>query len=645
MKRPRTTGLSFRLRATMAASLWATRSPRRPAKFDKQTTPPRLVAPTPGAKPSGPARLHLDGRGRRQTLQPAGLARGRLRQAARQRHDRVDHVHGQHELPGRRGALLARPGRGRKGGRPDLVGEATFRVKLPAPDSAVASVPATSSPTWRWRPVQGAVTYDMHVALPDGSQKDFRGIRSSALTAVKMTGTGVFRWRVRANFPKGHSGTVPAPGRPPVRSPGRSGSRWAPDRRQRPQRPLRLEAQGRCARVPRPGLGAARLRPSTDRDTTDATTWAPELERSRIVRDPLGRHVALLARGLGGRGPQPERLHEAEALPAPAQRSSTGGRASAHRSPVAGWRKFPAGALRGEVRVSRSRPRHVTGIRRSRCRCGGEPPRHRLGLPAQMSGQGKKRALRLAGSGRPSQEEERHVVPQKAPLAPPHGAGLAFASVMLAGRVSVATAKIDEGSGRLSVRNRDPLPLGRILTRGGRARRGRRHDPRPLSERVGDEPRRRRARLRERDQPQQPTQTPYMSLAQGTYGRTTELPEPFVAGVTDFPRVQVDLPAVRPHDVADRFSHSDVAARPRAGEQWRHDLRTGRRGRPRPRRDRLRRRPRAGARLSPPAPPRGPLGRLSSGAKRAPRARFSPCRSTAWAPPRPPAVRPSPGLD
>jgi hypothetical protein len=32
-----------------------------------------------------------------------------------------------------------------------------------------------------------------------------------ALTAIKMTGTGLFRWRVRANFPRSTSGTVPGP--------------------------------------------------------------------------------------------------------------------------------------------------------------------------------------------------------------------------------------------------------------------------------------------------------------------------------------------------------------------------------------------------------------------------------------------------
>jgi hypothetical protein len=47
--------------------------------------------------------------------------------------------------------------------------------------------------------------------LPDGTHKNITGLRMPALTAVKMTGTGLFHWRVRANFPKSGSGTVPGP--------------------------------------------------------------------------------------------------------------------------------------------------------------------------------------------------------------------------------------------------------------------------------------------------------------------------------------------------------------------------------------------------------------------------------------------------
>ena len=128
--------------------------------------------------------------------------------------------------------------------------------------------------------MQGAVTYDMHVALPDGSQKDFRGLRAAALTATKMTGTGVFRWRVRANFPKGRSGTVPGPWsqtKPFTRTLGRPTG-------------ARTVGGGRSVHFAwRPKAGAQEyvvqvserpdFRRASERETTDATTYAPALER------------------------------------------------------------------------------------------------------------------------------------------------------------------------------------------------------------------------------------------------------------------------------------------------------------------------------------------------------------------------------
>jgi hypothetical protein len=160
--------------------------------------------------------------------------------------------------------------------------------------------------------------------------------------------------------------------------------------------------------------------------------------------------------------------------------------------------------------------------------------------------------------------------------------GLAFASVMLAGQVSVAAAKPDEGTGG-----------SRYVSAGGWSGLVDMESGIPLSAGIpeGDEqfidaqavqviPYLSQGILTEADaqaaaaeaihdpaltdlfatRSQQARQTPYMSLGLAdTYGDSRELPEPFVAGVTDFPRVQADLPAVRPDDVADRFAHSDVA--------------------------------------------------------------------------------------
>jgi hypothetical protein len=88
----------------------------------------------------------------------------------------------------------------------------TFQKRLPTPvPSAGNPTSGDFIPTWQWEPVTGAVSYDVSADLPDGTHKDITGLRMPALTAIKMTGTGLFHWRVRANFPKSGSGTVPGP--------------------------------------------------------------------------------------------------------------------------------------------------------------------------------------------------------------------------------------------------------------------------------------------------------------------------------------------------------------------------------------------------------------------------------------------------
>ena len=58
----------------------------------------------------------------------------------------------------------------------------------------------------------GAVSYDVAADEPDGDHSEFTDFRSPAFTAIKMTGTGVFGWRVRAVFPKPATGmTQPGP--------------------------------------------------------------------------------------------------------------------------------------------------------------------------------------------------------------------------------------------------------------------------------------------------------------------------------------------------------------------------------------------------------------------------------------------------
>jgi hypothetical protein len=88
----------------------------------------------------------------------------------------------------------------------------TFQKTLPTPQLSPDN-PAGGDfiPTWSWAPVPGAVAYDVSADLPDGTHRDLNGLRTAALTPVLMYGTGVFSWRVRAEFPKGAFGTTPGP--------------------------------------------------------------------------------------------------------------------------------------------------------------------------------------------------------------------------------------------------------------------------------------------------------------------------------------------------------------------------------------------------------------------------------------------------
>jgi hypothetical protein len=85
----------------------------------------------------------------------------------------------------------------------------SFQRKLPTPvPSSTNPTAGESIPLWAWSPVTGAVSYDVAADEPDGDHSEFTDFRSAAFTAIKMTGTGVFGWRVRAVFPKPLSGTM-----------------------------------------------------------------------------------------------------------------------------------------------------------------------------------------------------------------------------------------------------------------------------------------------------------------------------------------------------------------------------------------------------------------------------------------------------
>ena len=137
--------------------------------------------------------------------------------------------------------------------------------------------------------------------------------------------------------------------------------------------------------------------------------------------------------------------------------------------------------------------------------------------------------------------------------------GLAVLSALFVGRVSVAAAKVDEGT--TSARQIKVIPYlsHGILTQAD-------------AEVAAAAAQPQKPRLnpyislwmkRDYSAFQHAQQTPYMSLGMNTYGDSRELPEPFVDDKINVP--------VRPDDVADRFTPSDVAAQaePTSRDNWR----------------------------------------------------------------------------
>ncbi|MDQ3890779.1 MAG: hypothetical protein M3312_09575 [Actinomycetota bacterium] len=83
----------------------------------------------------------------------------------------------------------------------------TFKRRMAKPVLAAGNPKqGTAVPTWEWAPVQGAVSYDVQVAVPNGTgtsatTKTFPDWPTTAFTFATMKGTGIWYWKVRANFP------------------------------------------------------------------------------------------------------------------------------------------------------------------------------------------------------------------------------------------------------------------------------------------------------------------------------------------------------------------------------------------------------------------------------------------------------------
>ncbi len=90
----------------------------------------------------------------------------------------------------------------------------TFEVDLEQPtlDPATPTLGDASLPVLRWFPVPGAVSYSLRIHEPDGSPPStYTGFPSTAASFEKITGTGLFTWEIRADFPKLTGGTTPGP--------------------------------------------------------------------------------------------------------------------------------------------------------------------------------------------------------------------------------------------------------------------------------------------------------------------------------------------------------------------------------------------------------------------------------------------------
>ena len=166
----------------------------------------------------------------------------------------------------------------------------TFQKRLPAPVPSPAN-PTSGDfiPTWTWDAIVGASSYDVSADLPNGTHRDITGLRTAALTPILMYGTGLFHWKVRANFPKALSGSVPGPYSatvPFTRTIGEpSGARSDASRQH-----VLLSWE------PKPGVKRYRVQIASRQDfalavenvITDNTSYAPLLtQRAYIVGNPL----------------------------------------------------------------------------------------------------------------------------------------------------------------------------------------------------------------------------------------------------------------------------------------------------------------------------------------------------------------------
>ncbi len=88
----------------------------------------------------------------------------------------------------------------------------TFKNVLPAPTVPAQATHADMVPTFLWNPVPGAIGYKVETNSPPGViasvKKTWGPYAGAGVTFLKLDGTGIWRWRVQAEFP-GKTASVP----------------------------------------------------------------------------------------------------------------------------------------------------------------------------------------------------------------------------------------------------------------------------------------------------------------------------------------------------------------------------------------------------------------------------------------------------
>jgi hypothetical protein len=80
----------------------------------------------------------------------------------------------------------------------------TLAAPVPAPAAGdINPAKLDGVPNWSWSAVPGATAYDVHVDYPSGATKDANGWHATTNSWFKLDGTGVWHWKVRAEFGNG----------------------------------------------------------------------------------------------------------------------------------------------------------------------------------------------------------------------------------------------------------------------------------------------------------------------------------------------------------------------------------------------------------------------------------------------------------